>query len=104
MTSNCECDSSKILMYMAISSQAAKKLVEGSTTNAYSPNIKLRAMKRHERAPAKVFYVYFLLYRDMVQSRQIHLVLICHNRNICGELGKVELNSMEQSVRLMSEE
>jgi len=33
----------------AISSQASKKLVDGSTSNAHSPNVKPRAMRRHER-------------------------------------------------------
>lgn len=33
----------------AISSQASGKPVEGSTSNAHSPNVKPRAMKRHER-------------------------------------------------------
>lgn len=55
MTGNGERDSQKIFkmhtlprVQWAISSQAPWKQGEGSTTNAYSPNVKPRAMKRHE--------------------------------------------------------
>lgn len=59
MTGNSERDSKKIFkirttspVQWAISSQASWKQDEGSTTNADSPNVKPRAMKRHECSAA----------------------------------------------------
>ena len=84
-----------------ISSRASEESVECSTTNEYYPE---RVMNRHERAPAKVVYSCFQLYRDKVLLRKVRQLIAFLNQNIYGEWGIVGLYSTVQVAHLTHEE